>query len=103
MQHIAILHVLLKEPRALLEQDVPQVENRQIPFVLDGVECRGTENKLGDCRRSSFVQQCSHLGANHHNAGAFCTNIRGLYTDNFVNCVHKQHMFLQYAMTKAKQ
>ena len=73
------MHALFKEPRALLGQDVPQVQNSRTPFVLDGLRCRGTEAKLGECRKLSYVEYCSHLGADHDDAGAFCTNIRGLY------------------------
>ena len=61
-----------KEPRVL--KDVPQVKNLQTPIVLDGLSCRGNEATLGECGHLPVVEYCSHAD----DAGAFCTNIRGL-------------------------
>ena len=59
------------DPRAII--DVPNVNDLRTPIVLDGLSCRGSEARLGDCDHVSFVEYCSHSD----DAGAFCTNIRG--------------------------
>ena len=68
---ISNIYFLLKGPKPLI--NVPGVTNLLTPIVLDGLNCRGSEEKLGDCGRLPAVEGCTHM----NDAGAFCTNVRG--------------------------
>ena len=57
----------------ILTENVPQVTNQHTPIVLDDLNCRGSELRLGQCEHASTVEYCSHS----NDAGAFCTNIIG--------------------------
>ena len=44
------------------------------PVLLDGVDCRGKENNLTDCSRSSFVScYSSRRGAGVRCQGTYCS------------------------------
>ena len=75
------MHSLLTEPRALTQRDVPQVKNLHTPIVLDNVNCRHNAAKLDECGRAHVVEYCDHT----NDAGAYCTNIRGLYGSTFLD------------------
>jgi hypothetical protein len=54
-------------------QNVPEVSNYQTPIVLDGLLCRGTEAKLGQCEHLPVVEYCTHAD----DAGADCSIFKG--------------------------
>ena len=68
--------VQFAEPKALAPGNVPRVTSTSTPIVLRGVNCRGHEDRLGNCARLPTVENCDHTC----DAGAFCTNIIGKHS-----------------------
>lgn len=73
------------DAKKLNKEDVPRVKNPQMPIVLDGLNCQGSEASLAECGRRSVVEYCVHYSNSNDgsDAGASCTNVRGeRSTDN---------------------